>query len=103
MYIVFGTFALLLFMITRSNPSFAEEWLIIDDALDAIAESTVVSNPSLDDEKLNVEENQSSEDEDITEPELTPDERLAEWDEIPQDLEDANLEWDNDDKQEKED
>jgi predicted nucleic acid-binding Zn ribbon protein len=25
MYIVFGTFALLLFMITRTNPSFANE------------------------------------------------------------------------------
>jgi hypothetical protein len=46
--------------------------------LEAIAESTVVLNPSLENEGLDGQENQSSEDEDITEPELTPDERLVE-------------------------
>jgi hypothetical protein len=46
--------------------------------LDAIAESTVVSNPSLENEELDEEENQSSGDEDTTEPELNPDERMAE-------------------------
>jgi hypothetical protein len=46
--------------------------------LDAIAESTVISNPSTENEESNVEESQSSEDEDIIEPELNPDERLAE-------------------------
>jgi hypothetical protein len=60
--------------------------------LDAIAESAVVSNPSPEGEESNVEENQTSGDEDITEPELNPDERLAEWDEIPQDLENGNNE-----------
>ena len=36
MYIVFGAFALALFAITRINPSYANDWLMIDNALDAI-------------------------------------------------------------------
>ena len=36
MYIVFWVFALALFAITRIHPSYANEWLMIDDALDAI-------------------------------------------------------------------
>jgi hypothetical protein len=32
MYIVFGIFALALFTITRANPSYASDWLILDNA-----------------------------------------------------------------------
>ena len=100
MYIVFGTFALLLFMITRTNPSFANEWLIIDEALDKIAEQTIPSdNVSGEDSEVSDE---SIEGENPTEPEIVPEEKVAEWDENSQDLEndeddnggsEENLDW----------
>ena len=95
MYIVFGTFALLLFMITRSNPSFAEEWLLIDEALNKIAEQIVITDP-LPEEDESETSNETLE-EDVTEPEIDQEEKALEWGESSQDLED-----DEDDKTEPE-
>ena len=105
MYIVFWTFALLLFMITRTNPSFANEWLIIDDALDKVAEQTVISDPLP--EEDGPETSDESLEGDVTEPELNPDKSLVEWDEISQDLkndeeDDIEDEDDNNDNEQQE-
>ena len=81
MYIVFGAFALALFAITRMHPSYANEWLMIDDALDAIVLYWEVETST---EEENVKEAQ---DEDAEEPELIPDESLVEWDQSSQDIE----------------
>ena len=103
MYIVFGVFALALFGITMLNPSYAEEWLIIDDALDAVAQQITSGSwgfEKVEEEKmiLPVEEDEG-EDEDVVEPEATPVEEIEEWEgEDSQDLDDTNLEWDDGDK-----
>ncbi len=70
MYIVFGTFALLLFMITRANPSFANEWLIIDEALDKIAEQTVILDPLPEEDESETSNETLEEWENITEPRI---------------------------------
>ena len=83
MYIVFGVFALALFGITMSNPSYAEEWLIIDDALDAVAQQITSGSwgfEKVEEEKLiQPVENDEGEDKDIVEPEVTSDEEIEEW------------------------
>ena len=102
MYVVFGVFALALFTITRINPGYANDWLILDEALDVIVLNWEVEQLAEDEE---VEEVQNVEgEEDITEPENAPEEKATEWDGNFQDLDDVNLEWnDEDNKEEKED
>ena len=60
MYIVFGAFALALFAITRINPSYANDWLMIDNALDAIVLYWEVETATEDE---NVDESQDEEEE----------------------------------------
>ena len=91
MYIVFGVFALTLFGITMLNPSYAEEWLIIDDALDAIMQWREMYGSwgfeKVEEEKM-IQPVEDHEDEDIVEPEVTSDEEIEEWEgEDFQDLE----------------
>jgi len=106
MYIVFWVFALALFGITMLNPSYAEEWLIIDDALDAIMQWTEMYGSwgfeKVEEEKmiLPVEEDEG-EDEDVVESEVTPVEEIEEWEgEDSQDLDDVDLEWSGGDAEE---
>ena len=83
MYIVFGAFALALFAITRINPSYADNWLMIDNALDAIVLYWEVETATEDE---NVDESQDEEEE-ISEVE-------NEWDEyfheVPDNEEDVD-------------
>ena len=84
MYIVFGVFALALFGITMWNPSYAEEWLIIDEALDAIMQWTEMYGSwgfeKVEEEKLiQPVEDDECEDADIVEFEITPVEEIEEW------------------------
>ena len=95
-YVIFGLFALALFCITMLNPSYAEEWLIIDDALDVVVwqiSSGLWNFEKVEEEKLiqPVEENKNEED-DTVEAEVTPVEEIDKWgDEDSQ----VNLEWDS--------
>ena len=106
MYIVFGVFALVLFGITMLNPSYAEEWLIIDDALDAVIWQMTTGSwgfEKVEEQKViqPVEEDEGgeiTEPADPVEPEVTPVEKIEEWEnEDSQDLDDED---DNDDHEE---
>jgi len=98
MYVVFGVFALALFGITRSNPSYASDWLILDDALDIITVWNVIENSSPENnewenkikgENQEQKENQDSED-------LVDDELEDKWEEYQkidkENIEDNNIE-----------
>ena len=106
MYIVFGVFALALFGVTMWNPSYAEEWLIIDDALDAVIWQMTTGSwgfEKVEEQKViqPVEEDEGgeiTEPADPAEPEVIPVEEIEEWEnEDSQDLDDED---DNDDHEE---
>ena len=104
MYIVFGVFALALFTITRIHPSYANEWLMIDDALDAIVLYWEVEQLPEDEEVEGVQNEEVQEngqiqdveeDENIVEPEETSDEEINEEEKTSEDLDETVLERDN--------
>ena len=104
MYIVFGAFALALFVITRTWNSYATDGLMIDNALDSIVlygeveqlpEDEEVEEVQ-DEEAQEIEQNQEiEEDEDIAEPEETSDEEINEEEKTSEDLDETILERDN--------
>jgi len=99
MYIVFWVFALALFAITRIHPGYADEWLMIDDALDAIVLYWEVEQLPEDEEVEEVQEIEQAqeveEEEYIVEPEETTNEEINEKDETSEDLDETILERDN--------
>ncbi len=105
MYIVFGVFALALFGVTIINPSYASEWLIIDEALDAIVlywevetakDEEVVEETQDEEENIPAVDNEWDENSKYLEDDgddNNEDEENLDWEEVDNGENDENEDW----------